>query len=99
MPFDIRYSAKAQSHLDALRRFDQLVVADAIETQLRHQPTSPSRHRKPMRSDLISAWELRVGNFRVYYDVDERANAVDVQAIGEKIHNRLFIAGEEFDLP
>ena len=52
-----------------------------------------------MRSNIIATWELRVGGFRVYYDVDDFEPVVIVRAIGSKIGNRLFIAGEEITLP
>jgi len=41
---------------------------------------------------------LRIGNLRVFYDVDETEVFVDVKAIGVKIRNDVFIAGEVFEL-
>src|SRR5437879_3535985 len=98
MGFEIEYSPDALSQLEALRRFDQARVASGIETRLRHEPLVPSRHRKLMRSKIISTWELRIADFRVYYDVDESAEMVFIRAIGIKLRDRVFIGGEEADL-
>jgi mRNA-degrading endonuclease RelE of RelBE toxin-antitoxin system len=98
MQFEFDFSPDALAHLRPLRRFDQTTIISAIEVQLRSEPLKPTRRRKPMRSNLISAWELRVGQFRVYYDVDEARRVVLVRAIGVKDRNRVFIAGEEVDL-
>ena len=98
MAYAIDYSPDAISHLDALRRFDQVRISVAIEKVLRDDPLVPSRRRKQMRSNLISAWELRISNFRAYYDVDETRSIVFVRAIGVKVHNRVLIGGEEVEL-
>ena len=51
-----------------------------------------------MRSNLIATHELRIGDFRVYYDVDTEEQDVLVRAIGVKRHNRVIIGGQEVDL-
>ncbi len=69
-----------------------------VESQLTNEPLLPTRRRKPMRSNLIATWELRVGNLRVYYDVDDARMLVLIRAVGVKRHNRVFIGGEEVEL-
>ena len=54
-------------------------------------------HRKPLRPNELARWELRIGEFRVFYDV-EGANVVKIKAIGWKEHNRLLIRGREYHL-
>ena len=99
MCFEIDFSPDAISQLKALRKRDQVVVLDAIERQLRDTPFATTRNRKPMRSNILATWELRVGVFRVYYDINVVKESVAITAIGMKIQNRLFIAGEEITLP
>ncbi len=76
---------------------------DAVDDQLRHQPDVPTRHRKRMRPNAVAPWELRVGDYRVFYDVEpgteeaERPEVV-VLAIGLKTGNRVWIGGEEHEL-
>jgi hypothetical protein len=53
-----------------------------------------------MRSPCLplAPWELRVGDFRVFYDVILEKATVVVVAVGQKVHNKLFIGGEEIVL-
>jgi len=76
---------------------------DAVDDHLRHQPDVATRHRKRMRPNPVAPWELRVGDFRVFYDVEpgpEQAEnpEVVVLAIGLKTRNRVWIGGEEHEL-
>jgi mRNA-degrading endonuclease RelE of RelBE toxin-antitoxin system len=51
-----------------------------------------------LRENPLATWELRVGDLRVFYDVNKQEEAVEVVAVGVKQHNRLRIAGEEIEL-
>ena len=56
-----------------------------------------------MRPNPLAPWELRIGDLRVFYDIqpatDETAEPeVVVLAIGGKIGNQLWIGGEEHTL-
>ena len=53
----------------------QVTVLDTVERQLARQPNTETRNRKPMRPNPLAPWELRIGNLRVYYDVDETHGA------------------------
>jgi mRNA-degrading endonuclease RelE of RelBE toxin-antitoxin system len=41
---------------------------------------------------------LRVGDFRVFYDINADDRVVVVVAVGHKAHDRLQIGGEEIEL-
>jgi mRNA-degrading endonuclease RelE of RelBE toxin-antitoxin system len=43
-------------------------------------------------------WELSVGDFRVFYDIDLESEIVTILAIGKKTHNILRIGDEEVEL-
>lgn len=96
--YQIELSPSAVEDLKSLKRFEQRFVLDSIEQHLSFEPTNLTRNRKPLRQNEISEWELRLGDFRVFYDVDESRLAVRVKAVGRKEHNRLLIRGKEFDL-
>jgi len=97
--YAIRFAESAEEHLQWLTARQQTILLDAIEIQLRHEPFKETRNRKPLRPNLIASWELRVGNLRVLYEIDEEeTGTVNVTAIGIKNGNRLLIAGEEIDL-
>ena len=51
-----------------------------------------------MRPNNIAEWELRLGEFRVLYDVDEQVFIVDVQRIGKKRGNTFFFQGQQEDI-
>jgi mRNA-degrading endonuclease RelE of RelBE toxin-antitoxin system len=82
-------------HLKALDAGDRARVFDAIRTQLLHQPTVVTRHRKPLEANPLATWELRVGRLRVFYDVHEgRTPIVEVLAVGVKDRAELRIGGK-----
>jgi mRNA-degrading endonuclease RelE of RelBE toxin-antitoxin system len=64
-------------------------------------PTNRSsrlEQRKKLEDNELAPWELRVGDFRVFYDIDLVNKQVIIVAVGEKWHNRLHIGGEVIDL-
>ena len=77
----------------------QAIVLDTVDEQLMYQPTVETKNRKPMRPNPLAPWELRIGDLRVYYDVEEEPEAVVyINAIGVKERNQVRIAGEVYDL-
>ena len=76
--------------------FERRIILESMERHLAHQPTEQSRRIKRMRPNPIAAWELRLGDYRVLYDVNEPERVVTVQVIGEKVGNRLIVQGEEY---
>lgn len=77
----------------------QRTVLDTIDKQLAHQPTVETRNRKPMRPNPVAPWELRIGNLRVYYDVEtEPEPAVYIRAVGVKLRNRVRIGKDVIEL-
>ena len=57
-----------------------------------------TRNRKLLRPNPIARWELRVGDFRVFYEVDLEDGTVEVLAVGIKTHDVLNIGGEQVEL-
>src|SRR5438105_7976288 len=98
MKFEVEFTPSALGDLDYLKKAEQNTVLDAIEKQLTATPLTPTRNRKPFRSNDLSAWEMRMGTYRVFYDVDKEVGKVVIKAVGWKEHNRLFIRGEEYTL-
>jgi len=96
--FEIRFSEDAERHLKGLSARVQRIVVGAIEEQLAHQPTVPTRNRKQLRANLLATWELRVQEFRVLYNVDQDVVTVFVVAIAVKEGNTFVIEGEEYPL-
>ena len=99
MAYRIEYSPDAEDHLRALRAREQRIVVDAVDRQLVHQPTRETKNRRPMRPNPLATWELRVGNLRVYYDVEDTPEAVVfVRAVGIKLRRQVRFGKEVIDL-
>lgn len=96
------FSPDARRQLLQLRVFDQRRIVDAIRRQLvESDPLAQTRHKFALDPPPECAdYELRVGNFRVLYRVEETeaATRVIVAIIGRKERNKLFVEGEEFEL-
>lgn len=100
MAFVIRYTPTALSHLRGLTARERSVILDGVAAQLAHQPGIITRNRKPMRPNPLASWELRLGDLRVFYDIEgrsEESGAVVVNAVGKKVGNRFVIGGEEIE--
>jgi mRNA-degrading endonuclease RelE of RelBE toxin-antitoxin system len=96
--FRIEFTPEAVEDLRLLRKFDQQQILGAIERQLRDQPTQETRNRKRLRPNQLAEWELRVGDFRVFYVIDQDQAAVKIEAVGYKQGSKLFVHGEEYHL-
>jgi mRNA-degrading endonuclease RelE of RelBE toxin-antitoxin system len=96
--FEIEFTSGAWQDLQSLRKYDQQILKETIETQLTTQPTTQTHNRKRLKPNPLAEWELRVGRFRVFYDAFEEPKKVKVNAIGYKQGSQLFIRGEESEL-
>jgi len=97
--YRIEYSPEAEDHFRALSARQQRIVLDTVNRQLAFQPMMETRRRKPMRPNPVAPWELRIGDLRVYYDVEEEPQAVVyVRAVGIKQRNRVRIGKEVIEL-
>ncbi len=94
--YAINIADEAASHLGGLTRYAQRIVLDGIELHLRHQPTQETRRVKRMRPNPVATWELRLGDYRILYDVAEEERTVNVLVVGEKRGNQLYVLGKEY---
>ena len=98
---EIILSPAALDHIAAFKARQRRTILDEIELQLAHEPTLVTQQRKPMRPNPLASWELRIGQFRVYYQVehDQPDQAtVYIIAVGIKIRDRIMIGGKEVKL-
>lgn len=96
--FRVEFTPEAVDDLRGMRKYDQQQIVTAIEEQLPHQATQETRNRKRLRPNQLAEWELRVGNFRVFYDADTENAVVKISAVGLKQGRKLFVRGQEFEL-
>lgn len=88
--YSVNYAAGVAQDLAELRAFDRTRILDQIEEQLTQQPTQETRNKKllpglkPPWDQELPIWELRVGEYRVFYDVDDTEHVVTVRVIRHK---------------
>lgn len=83
--YRIEYDHMAVDELKALRRLDRVAVLDAIERHLQDQPDRVGRSAiKKLDPPVLADYRLRVGEYRVFYNVDEDRQVVLVVAIRYK---------------
>lgn len=83
----------------ALTTRQKIIVLDTVDRQLQYQPTVKTKNRKPLRPNSLAPWELRIGNLRVFYSVEETPERlVYIQAIGVKRRHKLWIGKQVIKL-
>ena len=92
--FEIEFTSDAVDDLKSFRKSEQQTIFDQINGQLSYQPVTDTRNRKKLRPNDVAEYELRIGNFRVFYDVDEETNTVRVEA---EARSTLYEKGKCFD--
>ena len=96
--FEVALTQSAAEDLTYFDKVDQKLILDAIAEQLSHEPLTTTRNRKLLRDNPVASWALRIGEFRVFYDVSADDNVVSVRAVGRKERNLLFIRGMRITL-
>lgn len=96
--YDIEFSPEALGDLKSFKKFEQQKIISGIDEQLQYEPMVETRNRFRMRPNEIAAWELRLEQYRVLYNVEETVKIVRVEVIGFKIGNLLFVRGRRRNL-
>lgn len=88
--YRILFAASVEEDLKAIAPYHRNRILNDIEGALTHEPTVPSKNRKllvnllPPWEATSLVWELRSGDHRVFYDVDEGNRVVYVRAVRKK---------------
>lgn len=92
--YDIQFAKGAEDDLKKLAAFHRNMILDAIERSLGNDPNRISRNCKllvglvPPWTGEPPVWELRVGEYRVFYDVAREDRVVYIRAIRRKPSGR-----------
>ena len=100
--YSLVYAPLVKAHLKAIEPKHYSLIRNEIEIQLRFEPETETRNRKPLKRPIVSEarWDLRIGpgnRFRVFYKTVRESGEVQVLAIGEKKGSKLFIGGKELE--
>jgi len=88
--FRIEFSPSAKSEFDAVRIFDQRRILNAMETKLTNEPSLQTHDKKCLGNEPANfayappLWQLRVDDFRVFYEVNVEDGVVSVLAVRRK---------------
>jgi len=88
--FRLLFSEGVEDDLKRIPRYSRNRILKAIEEQLAHEPAVPTRNRKllvnltPPWGVVSVVWELRIGEYRVFYDVNEPGAEVYLRAVRKK---------------
>jgi mRNA-degrading endonuclease RelE of RelBE toxin-antitoxin system len=95
LAYRIEYRPIVKLHFRTLTARQRSIVLDSVDEQLSYEPTVITRNRFLMRPDSIATWELRIGELRVYYDVEEDPEqVVYILSVGVKEGNLVRIGTE-----
>lgn len=90
MRYYIFISDSVKGDLRGVLAYDRRMLLDAIESQLTYAPSLETKKRTRLRNlvppfhAIAPIWQLRVGMFRIFYDVNEHERRVYIRAIRRK---------------
>jgi mRNA-degrading endonuclease RelE of RelBE toxin-antitoxin system len=96
MRFEVKFVPSADQDLESYTVREQKIILGGIAEFLETDANVENKRRKQMRPNPLAPWELRIGDYRVFYEIRERS--VRVLAIGHKVHNELFIRGQKVEI-
>lgn len=88
--YEIRFAVGVARDLGAMRAAERKRILEGIRRRLEHEPTRRTKHVKQLRKlsppfeHVPPIWQLRIGDHRVFYDVDEAGLVVSVRAVRRK---------------
>jgi mRNA-degrading endonuclease RelE of RelBE toxin-antitoxin system len=89
--FEIDLKPSAIADMDALRKYDATRIANALEKHLRHEPKKESKSRiKRLRGIRNPDYRLLVGQYRVFYTVDDKTKTVVILRVMHKDQTRIY---------
>jgi len=96
--YDIEFAIEALEDLKSFKKFEQQKIISGIDEQLTYEPAVETRNRFRMRPNVVAEWELRIEQYRIFYNVAETVQIVRIEVIGFKTGNQLFVRGKRRSL-
>ncbi len=87
MSYEVQFAESVRTELAEVKPYQRRPIINAIENQLPHQPNVVTRNRKQIQGSIpdfgatVPIWELRVGDYRIFYEVRDEPRIVEVLAI------------------
>ena len=97
MKFEIKFVRSADGDIASYAAHERRLILDGIGRYLEVDADVETRRRKRLRQNPLAPWELRMGTYRVFYEIRDNS-VVRVLAVGHKEHNDLYIRGRKVEL-
>ena len=81
--FEIKFTERALEDLEIFSKSEQQQILTGLESELSADAAQENEDRKRLHSDGLAEWEIRLGNVRVFYDVDIQTRTVKIEAVGK----------------
>jgi mRNA-degrading endonuclease RelE of RelBE toxin-antitoxin system len=88
--YEIKFSSGVEDDLKKIKAYDLRKIFEEIEEQLKSEPLETTKNKKILKNlvppfeAVLPIRELRVGEYRIFYDVDEQNEVVFVRAVRRK---------------
>lgn len=92
--YTIDITDTAEEDLAYYRAFERRTIVNEILSRLTYEPEVETIGKKNLRKNPIAKWELKIGKYRVFYEIDNEELFVSIISIGHKEHNVLYIRGK-----
>jgi len=96
MAYIVDITSDAYEDIRYFKAYERRIITRGIRTFLTHDALVETNRRKPLDPNQLGSWELRIDQYRVFYDVED--NVVHITAVGYKEHNDLYIRGKKVAL-
>lgn len=91
MPYEIVFDELADEELAKIKVYDRRWIIADIESQLRYEPSVETKRKKLLKGILVAGFEfepplreLKVSEFRAFYEIDENVKRVIVRSVRRK---------------
>jgi mRNA-degrading endonuclease RelE of RelBE toxin-antitoxin system len=92
--FQFELTESAKEDLRQYTAAELKTIVSGLRVQLTDQSDVETANRKRLRENPVATWELRIGRFRAFDEIDQSEVRVTVVAVGHKEHNVLKIRGK-----
>ena len=86
MNFQIEFRPEVHSDLDRIPRNIQTRIKKAVESRL---GTAPQHYGERLRRSLLGLWKLRVGDYRVIYELKDQKITIWMIANRKEVYEEI----------
>lgn len=98
MSYQIEITEDAKTDMSFFDVYERKMILTGIKEQLTYEPLKETKNRKKLFDNQVSSWELRIGKYRVFYEVNNNIITVIVVSVGVKDHNVLYVRNKELKI-